>query len=248
MWVLQHRLAVALVAAAALVTAGVFTLARPEYRPPNRGGELVTFPEAVPPAHGWRWDDPTPGFHLGDDGGKWNIYGLEPRDIPEGAGVLTAGRFTLHGRPEVIYSKNGCIGFATTAGVRRLLCTPKSPVVLMAYAGKPYEERKGTLYPLSIIGVARSDVTRVTLHTRADTYVDVRSGTPVVRYEGPVAVYSAKQNLWWGAFESNRSQPVPWDATVNVFGEHRRLASLRIRFSHPGEAVYCPTATSVSCR
>lgn len=248
MWVLQHRLAVALVAVSALATAGVFTFARPEYRSPSHGGETITFKEAVPPTHGWRWDDPTPGFHLGEDGDKWNIYGLEPRDIPRGAGVLAAGRFSVHGRPEVIYAKHGCVGVRPSMGASSLLCPPTSPVVLVANAAKPFQAAKGPLYPLFITGVARSDVTRITVHLRAMTFVDDRSGTPAVRDEPPETVYSARQPFWWGSFMVSRSQPVPWDATVKVYGKRGVLASLRIRFTHPGEALYCPSATSVSCR
>lgn len=245
MWLFPHRLAVAIVAVAVLATVGVFAFARPAYRAPNHGGETIVFKEAVPPSHGWRWDDPTPGFHLGEDGDKWNLYGLAPRDIPVGAGVLAAGRFSVHSRPAVIYAKDGCIGIRPSLGTSRVLCPPKSPVVLVADAVKPFGTK---LYPLDITGVARSDVTRVTVHLRAMTFVDDRSGTPVVRHEPPETVYSAKQPFWWGSFILSRSQPVPWDATVKVYGRRGLIVAQRIRFTHPGEAVYCPSATSVSCR
>lgn len=239
MWVLQHRLAVVLVAAAALATAGVLTLARPEYRSPSRGGEAVTFKEAVPPAHGWRWDDPTPGFHLGDDGDKWNISLLKPGDIPAGAGVLASARMTQRGRPELIYVRSGCIGVQPTTGARRLFCPPTGPAVVIAYAGP---ERDGS-FPLFVTGAVRSDVTRVTVDARGDTFVDDRSGMPIVRPVPPQVAYDANGPTSWDAFLDTTSPRIPWQATVSVYGKRGKLATLHVRLVHPGEAIYC-----VSCR
>lgn len=218
MWFLQHRLAVLLVALAALATAGVFTFARPEYRA-NHGTELK-FSEALPPSHGWRWDDPTPGFHLGEDGDRWNIFLLKPSEIPAGAGVLAAARMTQHGLPELIYAKDGCIGVRPTAGARRLFCPPTGPAVVIAYAGPTLP---GGGHPLFITGAVRADVTRVAVQGQA--------------------VYDASRSTWWGTFSDTTSPSAGWRETVTLYGKRGRLAALHVRLRRPGEAVYC-----VSCR
>lgn len=232
MWLLQHRLAVALVAVAALATAGVFTFARPEYRPPNSGGELLTFPEAVPPAHGWRWDDPTPGFHLGEDGDRWNLALLKPREVPPGAGVLAASRTALHGMPDLIYSTRGCIGVQLTNGSRRALCPPHAEAVVIASV-RAFPPAAGHGHSLFLTGIARSDVARVLVDT-----------------DGPLpqqVVYETNGAEWWGTFMSTTSPKR--EATVTVRDKRGGVARLRIRISHPGDALYCVAPSGpVSCR
>jgi hypothetical protein len=224
MWVLRHRLAVVLVAVAAFATAGVFTFALPQYRA-DHGTEL-TFAEAVPPSHGWRWDDPTPGFHLGEDGDRWNISLLRASEIPAGVGVLASARMTERGRPELIYAKNGCIGVRPSAGATRLFCPPAGPAVVIAYAGRPLQG----VHPLFITGAVRGDVRRVVVQAQGSTFA-------------PQLVYDSSRPTWWDTFTDTTSPSSGWAATVTLYGRRGKLASLRVRLRRPGEAIYC-----VSCR
>jgi hypothetical protein len=236
---LQHRAAVAIVAVAVCATLGVFAFARPEHR--THHGTELTFGEAVPPSHGWRWDDTTPGFHLGEDGDRWNISLLKPREIPAGAGVLAASRYSQPGRPELLYAARGCIGVQTVRGARRLLCPPHGAVVLVAHA----DASRGSSHPLFLTGVARSDVRRVTIRAVGATYVDDRTGTPVTRPVPPSALAPGR----WGTFALTTSEPRRWDAIVAVQSARGWTARARITMTRPGDAVYCVGASgAVSCR
>lgn len=251
MGVLQHRVAVGIVAVAALATAAVFTFARPEYRPPNHGGVSgeLKFPEAVGPTDGWRWTDPTPGFHLGEDRDRWNISLLKPREIPSGAGILASARFSQSRRPQLIYSKRGCIGIQLTTGLRRRLCPPHAEAVVLLYGGAPSVTRGGLLYPLFVTGIARSDVARVTVNAPRQTYVDARGATPVVRKMGPQVVYDANAHMWWGTFMLSTSQPGGWDAVVTVRSKDGNVSKLRAHLPRGGDGVYCVAPSGpVSCR
>lgn len=249
MGLLQHRLAIAIVAVAVFATAGIFAFARPEYRAPNHGGVSgeVKFPEAVGPSNGWRWTDPAPGFHLGEDGDTWNISLLKPREIPSGAGILASSRFSQNGHPQLIYSKRGCIGIQQTTGMRRLLCPPDAEAVVLLYGGKPFASRGETLYPLFVMGIARSDVVHITVNAPRETYVDARGATPVVRKSGPQVVYDAKAHMWWGTFALSTSQPGGWDAIVTVRNKRGRVTRLHAHLPHGGDGVYC-VGGPVSCR
>jgi hypothetical protein len=223
-------------------TAGVLTFARPEFRVHH--GTVLTFAEAVPPSSTWGWDDPTPGFHLGEDGDSWNISLLKPREIPAGAGVLAVSRYSQSGRPELLYAARGCIGVQLVRGARRLLCPPHGAVVLVAHAGAS----RDSSHPLFLTGIARSGVRRVTIREVGATYVDDRTGTPVVRPAPPSVFDLAKSQGWWGTFALSTSEPKRWDAVVTVQSK-LWTASARITMTQPGDAVYCVGASgAVSCR
>jgi hypothetical protein len=244
---LHHRLAVAIVGIGVFATVGVFTFARPQYRAAGSGGKVLHFAEATPPSRGWTWNDPTPGFHFGEHHNDWNISLLKPREVPTEVGVLAASRIDQVTRPEVIYSKGNCIGVQPSSSPRRVLCAPHTPAVIIAQAPRPIPNQEPPGYNMFITGVVRSDVTRVTVRTRKSTFVDMRSGKRIVRQFPPQVVYDSKTPSWWGSFQASTFQPVRWDALVVVYGKHGKLASLRIRFTKPGETLYCASAIGTSC-
>jgi hypothetical protein len=85
----RHLAAVALVATAVLLTGGFFVFARPQYRPPNQGEELIKVPTEhpaadAPGAAGWVWAKGTPGWAAGTLIGKhhdYNISGVQPVEL-----------------------------------------------------------------------------------------------------------------------------------------------------------------------
>jgi hypothetical protein len=85
----RHLAAVALVAVAVLLTGGFFVFARPQYRPPNQGEELIKVPTEhpaadAPGAAGWVWAKGRPGWAAGTLIGKhhdYNISGVQPVEL-----------------------------------------------------------------------------------------------------------------------------------------------------------------------
>ena len=85
----HHLVAIALVAVAVLLTGGFFAFARPQYRPPNQGEELIKVPAEHPAADaagaaGWVWAVGTPGWAAGTLIGKhhnYNVSGVQPVEL-----------------------------------------------------------------------------------------------------------------------------------------------------------------------
>jgi len=197
-------------------------------------------------AHGWRWDVASPGYHLGQNESRWNQFDLTRRDVPAGAGVLAATRTSQSARADLIYAQKGCVGVQLSRGPRRLLCPPRTPAVVVVDAhmvpgqGKPF-------YGLFLIGVVRSDVTRVTIAVPGEKYVDATSGTRVIRQIPPQVVYEKNAPSPWGAFQLTTGQPGAWHAIVNVYGAHGKLATLQVRPAKAGDAAYCAGAAGSAC-
>jgi hypothetical protein len=227
---------------ALVATIGVFTFAKPQYRVHCDGcGKALQFDEATPPVNGWHYADATPGFHFGEHENLWNISLLLPREVPREAGVLASSRIAPHVRPGVLYWQRGCIG-AQLATSRTLLCSPRAAAVVIAQA---MPRARG--WNMFLTGVVRGDVTRVTVHARGATEMVMRGATRTVKPFPPQVVYDAKTPGWWGTFTDSTFQPVPWDATVDVYGKHGLIATTRIRFAQPGDALYCASALRGVC-
>jgi hypothetical protein len=229
------------VVAALIATIGAFTFAQPRYHPPSGGGKALHFDEAKPPSNGWLYTDATPGFHLGEHKNLWNISLLLPSEVPAGAGILAASRITPHRRPAVLYWRRGCIGVQLAAS-RTRLCTPRAAAVVIAQA---VPKTRG--WNMFITGVVRSDVTRVTVHARGATETVMHGATRTVRPVPAQVVYDARTPGWWGTFVDSTVQPIPWDATVKVYGRHGLIATTQIRFAEPGDALYCASALRGAC-
>jgi hypothetical protein len=238
-FVLQHRLAVAVVALAFVATGSVFLFARPEYRDPTPGKALV-FKEAKPPAQGWTWEDGTPGFHFGEHHGEWNVSRLLPRELAPAAGlrnvgVLQVSRTQLHGRPQVLLAAaNGsgrtCLGIQLRHGRVSFVCPPALDRIVGVVVAEAQSHNA-----MFLMGISRADVTRVTVEAPGETYVDHTGSKPVVRPFGAQTVYTRASANWWGTFFQATAQPGPWHAHVVFYGAHGRLASTYVRFRRPGE-------------
>jgi len=96
----RHLIPVAVVAVALVVTAAVFTFARPAYHPPGSGMTSFKLPAKPPAADavgaaGWVWPDGTPGWVPGYTvmDGVFNVSGLQPVEVQ--AAQLAAARNIL---------------------------------------------------------------------------------------------------------------------------------------------------------
>jgi hypothetical protein len=86
-----------------------------------------------------------------------------------------------------------------------------------------------------VTGVARGDVTRVTVEAAGETYTDNRTTIAVVRPLGPQTVYTRATAGWWGTFLASTSQPGPWHAQVVFYGANGRLGTADVSMLTPGE-------------
>jgi hypothetical protein len=241
--IVGHRISIAVVAAALVATAGVFTFARPAYHQPCRGCKTLRFAGASPPVDGWRWSDPSPGFHFGDYHDEWRVLSrVQPSDVPAGAGILTAST-NPPGDTEAIYWSDGCLGVRLGDGARTRLCNPQAAAVFVADA-VPRSERNWYVF---FTGVVRSDVTRVTVQARKETEIVMSGARRVVEPMPPQILYDRATPGWWGGFEGQTAQPVPWDATLRVYGRHGLIATTRVRPAHAGDALYCASALRGAC-
>lgn len=252
---LRHRLAVAIVAVALLATAGVFLFARPQYRPPHSSMKAVPTPSYVTPAaHGWTWPRGIPGFRVGDDMRSTNIFGVNwamlsalriaapaARVDPQSLRVLAAVRLRPHQPSYLLVGGRGalgrtCIGAQAGPVAPRFFC-PEQLAGRVAIVNVGVVAHYGTYWPIYIGGVVSAAVTRITVWTAGMRYTDMRSGKPVVHLQGPQVVFRRGYKTW-GTFESFDAQPVPWHARIDFYGVHGKLASLPLRFTHPGSYVF----------
>ncbi len=252
---LQHRVAVAIVAIAISATAGIFLFARPQYRPPGSAMKRVPIPANVgPAAHAWVWRHGLPGFRMGADMRSGNIYGLEWTNLsglriaapaarvdPQSLRVLGAARLRPNEPPYLLVAGRDvrgrtCVGAQPGPAAPRFFC----PMELAGHSAvvnvgvEPSYNRQWSIY---IDGVVSASVTRVTVTTAAMTWVDMRSGKRVVHPAGPQIVFR-RSDKTWGTFESYAGQPVPWNARVDFYGAYGKIASLPLRFTRPGSYVY----------
>lgn len=240
-------LSVVLIAVVAVI--GVFTFAKPRYHAPGCGGcgKVLTFDDAVPPVHGWQWTDATPGFHFGEHHDEWRVMSqVGPSDVPAGAGILVASTDSP-GHTEVVYWSDGCLGVRLRDGARTRLCDPKAAAVFVADARPMDHAQGGEGWSMFLTGVARSDVTRITVHARGATEVVMHGATRVVEPMRSQLAYDAKTPGWWGSWQVSTYQPVPWEATVKVYGKRGLLATTHVRFAKPGDALYCASPLRGVC-
>jgi hypothetical protein len=231
------------VALVLVATIGVFTFAKPQYHQACQGcAKPLHFSEAKPPANGWLYSDATPGFHFGEHGNLWRTSRIQAADVPDGAGIFTS-LTDAPARTEAIYSSGSCLGVRLRTGARTRLCDPHAAAVMIVDAVPRYQHG----WNLFVIGVARSDVTRVTVQARGAMQTVMHGSTRSSRPLPPQVVYDAKTPGWWGSFDDSTFQPVPWDLTVKVFGKHGLIATTRARFSKPGDALYCASALRGVC-
>jgi hypothetical protein len=252
---LRHRLAVAIVAVAILATTGVFLFARPQYRPPHSSMTNIPVPSYVTPAaHGWTWPHGLPGFRFGDDMRSTNIFGVNwatlsalriaapaARVDPQSLRVLAAVRLLPHQPSYLLVAGRGalgrtCIGAQAGSLAPRYVC-PEQLARHVAVVNVGAVTSFNGHWPIYIGGVVSAAVTRVTVWTAGMTWTEIRGTKRIVHAQGPQVVFRRGYKTW-GTFESFDAQPVPWNARIDFYGAHGKLASLPLRFTRPGSYVY----------
>jgi hypothetical protein len=231
---LRHRLSTSIVLAALAATAAVFTFARPQYHDPFPGRQF-DLSYAKLPVSGWKWPNGTPGFRFGQDEPVWNEAKLRPAELAgaqeiAGSSGVDPGSLrilsTLRARSGDVFALlagsgragRTCLGGLVPGVATHFTCRLGRRLAFVIVAPRGRE--------LYVIGVARSDVTRVTL--------DVKGlGRSVLfshRYSG----------YWWGAFAAPLEYPRLWSGRLGFYGPHHALvASIPISSSLP------PTFTHV---
>jgi hypothetical protein len=252
---LEHRLAVAIVAIAVLATTGVFLFARPQYLPPHSSLKALPVPSYVSPAaHGWTWLHGLPGFRVGDDMRSTNIVGVNwatlsalriaapaARVDPQSLRVLAAVRL-LPDEPSYLLvagrdsQGRTCIGAQPGPASPRFFCSEQL-AGHVAVVNVAVEAPFGGTWTMYIAGVVSAAVTRVDVSTAGTTTIVMRGANRIVHPAGPQVAFR-RADRTWGTFESYRDQPVPWNARVDFYGAHGKLTSLPLRFAHPGSYVY----------
>jgi hypothetical protein len=251
---LRHRLAVLIVAVALLATTGVFLFARPQYRPPHSSMTNIPVSSYVTPAaHGWTWPLGLPGFRIGDDMRSTNIFGINwatlsalriaapvARVDPQSLRILAAVRLPHEARYLLVAGRGAlgrtCIGAQAGAVGPRFFC-PEQLAGHVAIVNVGVEAHYSVYWPIYIGGVVSAAVTRVEVWTAGMTLTVVRGAKRTVHPQGPQVVFRRGFKTW-GTFESFDAQPVPWNARVDFYGAHGKLASLPLRFTHPGSYVF----------
>ncbi len=236
-----------LVLVAVVATIGVFTFAKPAYRSPNQNGKTIHVKGAKPPVNGWLFADPTPGFHLGEQDNVWNMSAVRAGDVPAGAGIFAADRFSRTARPNVLFWRRGCL-VAQVGASRTRLCDPHAAAVFIARTAPVFHSRTGLVHDMFLIGVVRSDVTRVTVHSPGETQTVMHGATGREEPLAPQVVYDKKTPGWWGSWEDTTyGTGSTWRATVKVYGTHGLIATTDVVFEKPGDALYCASALRAVC-
>lgn len=91
-----------------------------------------------------------------------------PGDVPADAGIFVADRSAPGVRPNVLYWRSGCLVAQLTAS-RTRLCNPRAATVFIARTAPVFHTRTGLVHDTFLIGVVRSDVTRVTVQSPGAT-------------------------------------------------------------------------------
>lgn len=170
-----------------------------------------------------------------------------PGDVPADAGIFVADRSAPGVRPNVLYWRSGCLVAQLTAS-RTRLCNPRAATVFIARTAPVFHTRTGLVHDTFLIGVVRSDVTRVTVQSPGATQTVLDGSKRKTEPLPPQEVYTAKTPGWWGSWEDSTFQNHgTWSATVKVFGKHGLIATTHVAFTKPGEAVYCASALRAVC-
>jgi len=230
-----------------VATIGVFTFAKPQYRQPGGDGKVLKFDDAKPPVNGWLFADATPGFHLGEHHDEWKYAMPYVSNLPAGAGLINALRDKPGGHPEALYvPRNGCIGVQLFSGSRTTLCRPHAVAVFIVDALPSYHPGQWNTF---VTGVARSDVTKITVQARGAQEDDYspRTHTHHFRLMPPQVVYDSKTPMWWGAFGDSTFQPRSWNLVVKVYNRFGLMAAEHVVPTKPGDALYCASALRGVC-
>ena len=225
---LRYRLSLAIVFGALAGTMAVFTFARPQYHDPFPGKQF-DLSYAKLPVSGWKWPGGTPGFRFGQDEPVWNEAKLRPDDLagarlvaersgirPDSLRVLSTMR-AQNGDIFALLAGSGpaghtCLGAFVPRATTRFTCRLGGQLAYVIVAPRGRE--------LYVLGVARSDVSRVGLTLKGLAHW---------------TLYSRRSfGYWWGAFGAPLELPRPWHGRLAFYGaKHALLASVPLSSRSP---------------
>jgi hypothetical protein len=242
-FVTRHLLPTILVGVAVVLMVGFFAFARPQYHPPNQGGEQIKLPPEHPATTGWTWAEGTPGFKAGTMLGKhhdFNITLLQPVEVA--AAQLSAAHALLDAAGVRVLNsiRTDRRGPAAILAAPMLDATPaQTCVAVMLRGSAPVTWRcpqdlasthvlgvviaampsHGAAHPLFLIGVASGDVQRIDL----------------------VAPPFPRSNLYtrgtgWGQFQASTSPAQ--SAKLLVYGDHGLLEQLTLSVRPGGQRIF----------
>lgn len=241
-FVTRHLLATALIGVAAVLLAGFFAFARPQYQPPNQGEEIKVPPEQ-PAAAGWTWAEGTPGFKAGTMLGKhhdFNVSGLQPVEIAAAQLAAAHSLLDADGVRVIESIRTDRTGPVAILAAPMLEATPaETCLAVMLRGGAPITWRcphdlagsrvlgvvlagkasPGSAHSLFVMGVASGDVQRIDLATAG----------------------SFKTNLYtrgatWGQFEA--SVPPTKSVKLFIYDNHRLLEKLTLSDPPGGQRIF----------
>jgi hypothetical protein len=235
--ILRYPFSFAVLFVAFALTGTVFLFLRPEYHDPFPGTtvDLSGYP---PAAHGWTWQNGTPGFVVKTGREDWNVSRVRPGELPRGARLLNALR-ELDG-VSLLVARGRCIGAALPSRVA-WFCPPQLDSDLAFVVVYPMRPYAGThVYSLNLLGVARADVKRIVVVNPAKLQRVHRDNSVTTRYAARRQTLTVRGN--WGTWEESVADEYagapparPWRVRLDFYGAHHRLlASQQLAFASAG--------------
>jgi hypothetical protein len=238
-FVTRHLLPTVLVGVAALLLAGFFVFARPQYHPPNQGEQITAPPEH--PATGWTWAEGTPGFKAGTMLGKhhdFNVSGVQPVEIAaaqlaaahsmldaEGVRVLDAIRVDTRGPIAILAAPaldvtptETCLGVMLRGAPVAWRCPHELAGTHVLGAMVAGRAPAGSPPSLFVMGVASGDVQRIVVVAASFRTEAYTRGTT------------------WGQFMT--SLPPAKSAQLLVYGDHGLLEKLTLSAPPSGQRLF----------
>lgn len=256
--ILQHRLAV-LVVGAALAVLGARIYDWPVDRPAHGSALKLAWSEAPvlsSGARGWTWPHGTPGYELGHDEAHWNLSLLRPEELARADAVarrrgvqdlrvLNASRTGPHDVSILVAGADAtgatCVGALVPRHPLALTCQPALGPRVALVAVDARAPMGGGLYPVTLVGVVRGDVTRVEVGAPGFAQTLYRRGAGNPSW-GTFSVALAPSYFRmpgpWARDLETPAAPAPahpWQARLAFYGRRGLLAGAPLLYDRPTE-------------
>ena len=244
----RHPLPAAVVTVAIVATAGVFLLARPQYRPQQ--GVTIKLPSKspannAPGAAGWVWKDGTPGWMAGYTVHGFNVSGLQPVELQ--SAQLAAARSGLDAQQVRVLNstRSGKDGVLAILAAPTLDETPvraclaallagDAPVTWQCPGARPVPadlENARVLVAAKLTNWKAQGAPSNSLYLVGVARGDVRRVVLQMPGQEPNTLYT--RGGTWGQFDAAVSDS-GGDAMLNVYGDRGLTQKLRLSLT-PGQ-------------
>jgi hypothetical protein len=238
-FVTRHLLPTVLVGVAALLLAGFFVFARPQYQPETH--DQIKVPPEHPATAGWTWAEGTPGFKAGTMLGKhhdFNVSGVQPVEVAAAQLAAAHSMLDADGLRVLDSIRVDTRGPVAILAAPALDVTPTETCVAVMLRGAPVDWRcphelagthvlgamvagrapAGSLPSLFVMGVASGDVQRI------------------VVVAGSFRTEAYTRGTTWGQFMT--SLPPAKSAQLLVYGDHGLLEKLTLSAPPSGQRLF----------